>query len=1400
MAYENWNKNQALWKNIEKVVEAINNLFSGSYDREEFKNFALEKICYLQGQVEDSTFVNVGSYSINKQIEYIEGRDGANSKKWDKYKSQIESCFKMIFPNFKTPEQSHKPVTNPLMNKTSTATLVIEDFDSGKISYKELCKKLSIPTDDNIFEDHLTFQFKISKDKTFLENPVKTGINQIEDQNAATIVIDMFVEILNPADYCKRVINSSSMSEALFYNYLEQQLFAYFGYNEYPSEQINILQVPHYFFNVDQKITGTYRVAYPSGQIYYIPQTDLSYDQYIAATKSLYDDKSKQLIGNLYDLQQIKNKVLNVDQACLQLVYTDSYADIQKLDFSSSEPLSYQHKEFLLNLPIGSDTIQDFLRVLKGIYYRIDNKIDFDSVVGAIDRQTALMDINLQGRSKYSQLFDILEACNSHWQEVNFDLITKCKNKIFVDLLLYFQPTEIQYPEKLQRSQIANLHHPIKLPAAFNKILCGENDQQNQLLDFPAVFRNDLFIAKIANLLINGAVKRPAVITFDTLNFYNRLAYLTDNQYNGLIIDEQTLPKLYQQFGSNLLNYLRTLPINTFLIIHPNAFFQSSILGDSEGSLANKISYRNLVAELLTSIPIDYAVFFKQEKLDLKDLVPSTIRRIFARCKYRVIYGKIDYNDSLIVDPNCNLLGESNLSDLKSSASISKEEASALTYICQLNPEIYQYTLPTTNIQFFEVKPTKTQTEYYKQMVDTAFERLQSDQDFKQAVITSDLDNGQQLSNYLSNFLTTCDVFLNAPDSSDYLFKEKFEDLDNPNLVSTKVEEIYNICNGSLFGGIIRENRVRARSGKVVVVCENRAVCDHIYKNLQGRFKGISIALIKNLSEDAINAFNSECQIVIIAKDILAINPNLGQVSTFINVQNSWNMEYLQQFNDCVQANIIYQSQKPDSINIYHLVFDRSLEVNKLYNTLAFNIQNKYNQLVSSDQNASIINAIRSPVKIKMFVDQLDILEFTEVIIKGLVDKYLKTLQYDNHLADVYKQNLLRSLVNKTDLKISEQVLADLTFSEIAPADDLRFGLKGYVPFINNMYLNFFQVQPHQVDEYYSDLEGNRVLYTNQQLVVQPKAAVVTEYGCGNIADILDGRITVDVINFGTVVIDSDKFYAAPISCASRFFSYIQSIQGYGDSTIRREDIEITKLDSKQQDIRTDQANNAVEINAGVVDGLFSLYASNIDADNARLQNFNFDKFSNIFTIEISDLQALEKATSLLSRYDGDQLYISAIHQAFRHFDKQEKFILPSHFNYFQDNQIKHKEFRAYPTVWNDKFLILINGNFYQKTCYRLSRKIPVNLVKSLYIQSFDDLKSCRFELIKISKTLDVTNLQQTLQFFNRDFEKAEILNITKPDTAKHDIQQKQDTLQMLKQREARLKQRIKTLRENKSD
>lgn len=1386
--YDGWNKNPELWNTLKQNIKTLTQSLDIEWHEEDFNNFFLNKKCKYIRSGMDSNIQALkleGEYSFNKRILYIEERNSTNKKKWEKEKKEIENNFKNIFPDFIFPERSFKPILNPLLESTVKATLDIKDYVSKEFSIQDLQKVLGEDLTDEL-PLNVSFQFLIKKEKSFLKDPVKSGINEIADMNEGTIVIDLIVSIYFPIEYCQYVINSKVVSEILFFNYVESQLNAYFGYNNYPNEKVNVVEAEHYFFN-DLKISSNnYRVTYPAGNIYYLLKPTLSYELYIQETKKLYDSKKQEIAGNLYDLESIKNKIITLDKSIQQLVYSDKFGEISKIDLSGSEVVSQAAINSLKNMTLKDEKFQNFLKFLDSFYAKLNlsGKLDFRQICGLeLSSLSLIKDIT---KTNCPGFFQILNSCYNAFDNINFDIILKMKNKIYLDLILFYEEKFIS-PDFNDKIETINITSFDKLSIDLMKQI--KRNYENQLIYFPKYLRDSYFFSKISCMLYNNKISKPAIITYNDLEVYNRLQISSKGQFNGLILNRDTIKDLYERFGSNLVLYFKSLPANTIFIIHPNIFFDSSFLGNTNLYLANRLSARNLTVELLKSISLDYIVFYKEYNLAIDDLISTSLRELFSLAKYRCIYGEIYNNDIYLLDPNINV---SNLTkDLDLSREITLDKSIELyCNITNLNDSLLAY-LPKINVETYTVEIPKVQAEYYQRLFNLGYENLKNDPDFEQAVVLGDLNNSENFNSLMSNFLSQADIFLNAPNNDLFLFKEKFESTDNSNLFSAKLDILYSLLSAHLYGGVVEGERKYAKNSSILVICENRIVRDHLYKNLNSRFYGdVCYKFLTGIPEEIHNFLGK--RIGFITRDLLDNNIILKNVSNYIVVQNNWNINFLDNLLDYVYFNTLNSGIKED-IEINQIYFENSLEINKLYQSLNAYIKSqvlaKHNKGINFDFKSLLFDSNLKPLKLStLTIDDIEDIHKEDLFSKfNVVIKKIREFSYHN--LDKLQQILAKQL----GFIISEEDLFDIQFSCINKAKN-SIGTKAYVPFINNMYLDFYNLIPLYVDEKFSDINGNNYRYQSGKL--QWNSPVYTECGSGYITGENKENFTIQVINNKEYLIFKDCIYILNLPESSKYMEYIKAISTSGDSLVDTALIKETVIKKKDENLELDKADNTIALSIDRINGLFSIYTSSIDKDNIRLENFNFDSYENTFVIDLNNEENYQLFISKIKTLDCPSNYLNILTSSYKDWKAGKEFIIPPKYNYFLIPQIKEEIPKFYPLIWNKKFYAILNGNFYSKLAFKLSKKFNVTLIKNLYIQSFKDSKDCKYELLRISKTLNISNLKELLNFFNQDFEKLDFLKVISIEE-KGDNNQEQ-LIKILRQKESKLKQRIKDLRRNK--
>jgi len=1375
--YSNWNENPELWNSIERVIKATSLVLTKDWKLEDFKNFFLTKICYYD--TETDSFVIEGSFDLNTNIQYIEDRNGKNQKKWTKIKQEIENNFRTIFEKFEVPERSFKPVLNPLLNRTVESKAQMSNYETKILPFDEIAKIFSLENND-IYSNRLAFQFSIKASDSSFKLPVATGVNEIEDTNVLTIKTNIKVLIKSPMDYCRYVLSLSpqdSIAEILIYNYLELQLKAYLGYNYYPNKVINKISSERFFFDSEVDNFQKDFTLVLNNNTYTISGSQLSYNQYILEAKKLYNPTKKQLIGELYQLDSIRNKIILFDYITKQLIYTDDFAQIKRLDLSNAEPISYLYILTILNKPFKGTNGEwlepwlSFFKTLKAIYNRIDktDKLDFDSV---FNEELTFGSFIEKDISVFPKIYQILNDCYNAWDSVNYDILAKCRYKALMSILL-FERSGWDIPEEDLNLNLASIYLTGKkdrLPTSLISLL--KTNHRNSLYNFNKLFRDQFFIEDIAIKITNNKIRKPAVVTYDDLAFYNRLQMISNGNMNGIVINFDTIRSLYKEFGKNLINYFNSLPINTIFILHPNIFFESEIFGSTDLYQANKLSLRPLIIEVLKAIGFDYVIYYKEQSSVDNDFVDSCLRKLFYKVKYRTIYGNdLDENDAILLDPN--------LVDSK------------VNIFTELNN--YSSYCPEIDINTYTVEITKSQEEFYKQLVNLSYEKMKINKDFQQAILLGNLDDPIEFKKFMSNYLSQADIFLNAPDSNLFSFKDKFEAEDNINLLSGKLDLIYSIISSQLYGGLVEGKRKESKNSNILIVCENRLVLDHLYKNLSYRFFGDVCYKFNIANPTELKEFLNK-RVGFITIDLLRNKPAISNVSNLVLVQNSWDKSDLIDLYDYARYISIERLIK-ESIEINQIFFNKTLEINKFEQELANYIKTVLNNKTFKKFN---LNAKYFLANLPDPILDLDNLEFSNIYTTAkyrLIEKFKQIQGQMKKFSDSIMNNQLQAIVSKIHIQLSEEDMYDIIFSSIRNLEAPN-GIRIYKPFINNMYLDFHNVVPLLIDEYFSDINGNLYQYINGTLT--SNIPVYTQYGSGKVISESGSNYIIDIYSLGERIVPKNLVYVPIKDHFEDFMEYIKLIQAYGDSKFDKTLEAPQKIQLKDEDSNLTPPDNSVDLKIDRINGLFSLYTNAIDSDNYRLEDFDFRKFSNIYTIEINNEEIFKGVENALKRLDFNDKYIDVLNSAYKEFKLGKEFKLSPLFNYFACNQIKEEKPTIYVMVWQKKFYALLNGNFYSKIGYKLSKKFNVSLITSLYVQQFDTVKSCKYEVMKISKTLDIINYQEILDFLNQDFETLDILEVADKHEEMSEEEKKDRLIDILKTKEKKLKEHIKKVRMEK--
>lgn len=567
------NENELLWQLINTQTKKIAEGLNSPYDINNFQyDFRITPYCWE----DEHALVNVGEIKIPVKVFYCDKRFDINSKKWAKQVKITESLFSNYFDDFKLPEQVFLAKHNPLLNTNPQPVLQIDNLESEVFSYQK-----DLPDTSNPYKDSVKFKLLLSNTDVEYSVPPGVGLTFIEDNSIVTFNITIQYYISSPLSFCREVLNSTIVSPSLYTDYLKQQLAAFSADVSYPSKTINVIQTPSYFFdnrNIDYDCYYQYE-----GDVYYIPRPNLTFEGYVKQTLKGYDNSSKQIVTPFTEISEIQNKIINIDSNCNKIVFTNEIGEIDVFDFNSFRKI-YDLSPYvdLLHNNAKDFSFIDFLNILK-----------VESIVGC----TQLNNVTLA---------DVLDRCAkqdlyrlySMWNDLNLPLVVKLRNKIYLHVYLFGDTITKLPPLSLSCSTVLSTKVPINIT---NFVL--SDCTTNCMYDNCRLYQVISLSQRFSTLFSNGVVKKGCIITRDIEKYFN---YLLKYGVKAIIIDCDTLPELYRLLGNNISKYLTSL--NTFcpILVDPNVFSACSVFGDPQERLGSITFHRNLVAEFIINLQLDY--------------------------------------------------------------------------------------------------------------------------------------------------------------------------------------------------------------------------------------------------------------------------------------------------------------------------------------------------------------------------------------------------------------------------------------------------------------------------------------------------------------------------------------------------------------------------------------------------------------------------------------------------------------------------------------------------------------------------------------------------------------------------------------------------------------------------
>lgn len=1269
LTLENLNENENLWQSIREAIMKVGQRIQSTLTNDDFQyKFLITDYCWEEGE----SFINVGELFYTIPVTYIKDRFTTKAKQWHKEVDRIENSLGAFLPNFKLPEQYYLGKPNPLLKIEQLPVLQCENIESKLYSFNELQELLGFSFKTK-YADNLKFKLFFNKLDFTTSEPCEVGLNFFKDDDIVNYSIKLQVLISSSLEYCRYVENSTVNSPVIYLEYIKKQLAAFFADTDYPSLKINVTAFESQPFDL-QNIGNFQGKFYRNlvGDILYLQTPDLSFDSYIRETITGYDPSKRKVVKHLGEIASVQNKIINIDPNSLRIVYTNETGSMESFDFSEFAQVSIT-PEFCNSYLSRKCSDQEFSNFLK-IFKIFCNPSGMDLT------KMSLLDLfESFDSSKISNLYN-------SWDSLDLPIRLKLFNKLPLYLFMFkntFKEPEIEgilQPQMTRRyANIGTVDFPLRLSQILQTPI-----HRFAVVDSSEFYKLDVLIDHLNVLKANSKTKKSCIITTRSKDAFTKLYQFADSP---VIVDKETLPELQRLFGSNLITYFNELSTNSPVIVNPNCFGSSEILGEDVGFIGNEKVPRNLVLELLRNIQFDYV------GIDLDSFGDDVFDQIIQICnksKYLVISTATKTN---------------RLVDIMKMFGI--EYVYSMTF-----DEIQPINDAPIHLKSYSIQIPEIQRDFYAQTFVESKNMMEGSEDYLNVLNNSNLINFGELEPIANKYLGFPQQFLNTPASKIFTYGEAFDGDIEQKKIDTLLHYLY-CCK---FGGVFEDNLFPGGDNSTKIL---------LFSNKESLSK-FSDAF-KEYFKVVLDQYNlgSQVQLYLDIEDVFELK-SLASISEIITFDMKISKDNLKRIYNTLEKYSIYKLNLEQNFSITTFYFGNTIESSNYYLNLK-----ALQKLLTSQINGTQVD-----------IDNiLDLLDFegksTEEVqeVENATADLLKII-FDKSMSKF--NSLQSSILKKYGYKVSKETLKKFYRKEYLVVEDVSQPI--LFPFKNFMKLD---VGLGNFEAKYKNLgfvdENEKPCYFINKNFLNDE--FLTELGFGKEISAQNSTAIIDVNDYKKVVFDKELLFAE-ISFAPSLDTMKAFIKDYG-LTIQPNYLKITDPESKQDAEQVEDENEAV-LNCGFVNGYPMLYSTN---SSTNLAKYGFKYFKNVFVLEEDNEEVLKSDLNNMPLSEDQKVQIINV---FDELKSGNKVKLPAQMNYFIAGNIPDKNFRAFPVIIGEKFYLFINGYFYQKECYKLSRKlVALNMIETLFYLMESSINLLKSQFYKISKTLNIQNLQECVDFFN---------------------------------------------------
>lgn len=1245
--FDSVNNNEGLWKLIQESVFSLSNRFQSILKKEDFQyKFRITENCWQEGD----NFINVGEIFLPIPITYLPDRFTSKERQWKKECLRIEEPFKVFFQNFKVPEQYYLGKPNPLLKTTQNPILQMNNLESKVLTVEDLGI-----SNRSEYLNNVKFKLSLNKLDFTTSKPCDIGLNFFEDNTIITLSLKVQVLISNSVENILSIISSNIISPVIYLEYLKKQLAAFFGDCQYPQFKINVTTSENFpFDNMENAIYANSFYLDKEDNIIYIPTVSLSYDSYIKETLTGYDSSKRKVIKPLNEILDIQNKIINIDLPSLSLIYSNELGEICRLPLNELSYLKIDEAfaEDFLAIKASNPRFIDFLKILKQFGCNFSG-MNFDKLsIGQV----------------MESFSDKLQEFYKKYDSLDLPILLKMKNRFPLFLEIYkgtFGGNEISSSLEFKILNLSNSKIPVKVAP-----ILQTSTEKTILVDSTKLMSLDTLFLRYSLLVANSKISNGCIISRNTT--YLQKIYGISNSF--VILDKETLPELVRLFGSNLLDYLRSLKTKSLLLIDPNVFVCLDLLANSKTFIANEQIERNFIIELLSGIDLEYI------GVDINDITMDqfySFASIFNRGKYIFLCSDKKTNDIVSISKFLQINQIYSL-ELKDLIGVNSKQISVNSHSLEI-PEI--------------------QKDIYASIFSNSKNLMEGSEEYLNCLNFSKMTNFSEIEPITNKYFGYSNQFLNTPNSDIFEFAKASE----TEVELRKIDSLIHYLYCCYFGGIYDDVMIQPKSDMKIIYFSN----DLSRKTFENKLK----KFFEAKPQENFGPY------LLIRSDITEYDFIGGfVVNEAIIFDNQINRNFL--------TNLYLRIQKSFWSNTNCLSSDFRITSFYFRDTLEASVYNLNLQTLSS----IILNQFdKSQIDID---DVLNLLDFkgksNEEISKSeeLVNNNLKSVY--NYSLEIF-QDAQISILKKYGYKISKESLQKILLKTPEFVEDSSQNT--LYPFKNYMHPNGL-IPLYQNLPFVSD-EGKPV-----QLKNDLKQIIMTEIGYGEIVSSQNEISIVNVFDYKNTPFPSDLIFGYPKD-------YEENIENLKQESlfIRPDFLQISEFKVDPNQNLTNEETTS--LNYGFINGYPAIYNTKAEVNLAR---YGFKYFKNVFVIEAKIEDSLNSALNQMQLQNEDK---EAIQEIFDRFLKGNKIKIPAQYNYFVSGNIPSDFFKVFPTIINDKFFLFINGYFYSKECLKLSKKLPINMIETLFYMIEPSINNLRIQFYKLGKTLDIENLQEGVNFFN---------------------------------------------------